>query len=446
MSLRAACGACLAIFSSSALAARSPKSVFEHREPRVDHEQQAPAEDREDRPEADRRRRRRASACTSWSFSGDPPPMSTQIATRNALTATKMHDVLDRASARAKHHERAAWRQATRPPQHRETQREETAMPSPEFENLVQMFQAQRTDATPSIPELRTGFDMLGQMMPIADGVADRRDDARRAARPTASTTPDADDRPRPALPARRWLLHRDPCVASPDRVRRSRRRRGITVLLPEYRLAPEAPFPAAVDDARAVYEALLDTLRAGADRRRRRVRRRRSHRRAAREPARRRPSAARRLPPSSRRGATSPRSASVSDVALATDFLTPEVLVVFADELRRERERPHRCRCARPGPPTSPGSRRCSSSPAATRSCCDQDERLAARAKECGVDVTLEVEPDMFHAWHAVHRAPGGAGHDRAHRGVLPRAHAGSGVGRYATSRAARTRRSARG
>ena len=32
----------------------------------------------------------------------------------------------------------------------------------------------------------------------------------------------------------------------------------GATVLLPEYRLAPEAPFPAAVEDAVAVYEWLL--------------------------------------------------------------------------------------------------------------------------------------------------------------------------------------------
>ena len=30
----------------------------------------------------------------------------------------------------------------------------------------------------------------------------------------------------------------------------------------------------------------------------------------------------------------------------------------------------------------------------------CGQGERMAARAKDVGVDVTLDVEPDMFHAW----------------------------------------------
>jgi monoterpene epsilon-lactone hydrolase len=86
------------------------------------------------------------------------------------------------------------------------------------------------------------------------------------------------------------------------------------------------------------------------------------------------------------------------SDEALATDFLTPEVLVIFADNYAGESDRAL--------PLCSPGTADLSGLPpllvlaGANEILCSQDERLAARAKECGVDVTLEVEPDMFHAW----------------------------------------------
>jgi acetyl esterase/lipase len=269
-------------------------------------------------------------------------------------------------------------------------------MPSPEFENLVQMFKAQRTDATPSIPELRTGFDLLGQMMPVADGV---KIDATTLAGIATDrlTTPDAD--------AERVLLYLHGggyCIGTRASHRpvasALARATGITVLLPEYRLAPEAPFPAAVEDARALYEALLEThpperiVVAGESAG--------GGLTAAllvnlRDDGRPLPAAAAVISPWCDLSALG----DASDVALATDFLTPEVLVVFAANYAAEES-------DRSLPLCSPGTADLSGLPpllvltGANEILCDQDERLAARAKECGVDVTLVVEPDMFHAW----------------------------------------------
>ena len=88
-----------------------------------------------------------------------------------------------------------------------------------------------------------------------------------------------------------------------------------------------------------------------------------------------------------------------VSDEALETDFLRPEALVLFTDNYAPNA-------ADRSLPLCSPGTADLSGLPpllvlaGGKEILCDQDERLAARAKECGVDVTLDVQPDMFHAW----------------------------------------------
>lgn len=273
-------------------------------------------------------------------------------------------------------------------------------MASPEFENLVGMFKAQRggdqAPAEPSIAELRTGFDMLGAMMPIADGV--QIGETKLAELVTDRlATPDADaDRVLLYLHGGGYCIgtrasHRPVAAALAKAT-------GVTVLLPEYRLAPEAPFPAAVDDARAIYEALLETYAperiviagesAGGGLT------------AAllvnlRDDGRPMPAAAAVISPWCDLSALG----DVSDEALETDFLRPEALSLFVDNYAPNTG-------DRSLPLCSPGTADLSGLPpllvlaGGREILCDQDRRLAARAKECGVDVTLDVHPEMFHAW----------------------------------------------
>jgi acetyl esterase/lipase len=290
-------------------------------------------------------------------------------------------------------------------------------MPSAEFENLVQMFKAQRSDATPSIPELRTGFDMLGQMMPVAEGV--QVEQTTLGGLPTDRLkTPDADET--------RVLLYLHGggyCIGT----RASHRpvtaalakATGIPVLLPEYRLAPEAPFPAAVDDARAVYEALLEThaperiVVAGES--------------AGggltasllvnlRDDGRPLPAAAVVISP----WCDLTGLGRVSDEALATDFLTPEVLVVFADSYERSRpaavlaghRRPQRA-------PTAPRARRRERDPV-------RPGRAARRAR-AGVRRRRDARDRAGHVPRlaSVHAPARGAGDDQPDRGVRAGTHA---------------------
>ncbi|MEX2394464.1 MAG: alpha/beta hydrolase [Actinomycetota bacterium] len=269
-------------------------------------------------------------------------------------------------------------------------------MPSPEFENLVQMFKAQRTDARPEIGELRTAFDMLGSMMPVADGVTTEvtKLGGMTAERHSPEGAPDD----RIIL----YLHGGGYCIGTCDSHRpvttAIAKASGIAVIVPEYRLAPEHPFPAAVEDARAAYE---DLLAEGYDAKKIVV----SGESAGggltfalllslHDDGRPLPACAAPLSP----WVDMSGLGDVSDAALELDFLRPEAIALFAASYVPD---------GVVAPLNSPVSADLSGLPpmliqgGEREILIDMIRRVAAQAKDCGVDVTLEVDPGMFHAWH---------------------------------------------
>jgi acetyl esterase/lipase len=271
-------------------------------------------------------------------------------------------------------------------------------MPSDQFNNMVQMFKAQRLvpgDAT--VESLRGGFEMLGQMMPPVEGVTFTDIDI--AGMPASRITPDGAPDDRVIL----YLHGGGYCIGSKNShgplVANLAKASGVTAFLPEYRLAPEAPYPAAVDDAAAAYAWVLDQgyapgriaiagESAGGGLTGALLVRLRDEGRPL-------PSSGTLISPWCDLQALG----DLTEEQLDIDFLRPEDLELFATSYAPDAAR-------RGEPQCSPGTADLSGLPplhfeiGEHEILCGQGTRMASRAKDAGVDVTLEVEPGMFHAW----------------------------------------------
>ena len=140
-------------------------------------------------------------------------------------------------------------------------------MPSPEFERLSETIRASKPPPGMPVPppELRRLFlDEIGALAPVVEGT--QVEEVEVAGCPAEWLTPPG------AVPDRVILyLHGGAYCAGSTRSHRSLASRvaaaaGARALVLDYRLAPEHPFPAAVDDADAAYQWIVE-FQSGADR-----------------------------------------------------------------------------------------------------------------------------------------------------------------------------------
>ena len=131
-------------------------------------------------------------------------------------------------------------------------------MPSAQHEMVVQMLTARPAVVGASVAESRAGFEQLAQMFPLAPDVRHEPVDAGGVPAEWVSVPESRADRAIFYLHGGGYVIgslntHRE--LAS--RIARATRARALVV---DYRLAPEHPFPAALDDALAAYRWLLGT------------------------------------------------------------------------------------------------------------------------------------------------------------------------------------------
>jgi epsilon-lactone hydrolase len=130
-------------------------------------------------------------------------------------------------------------------------------MPSPELENLVGMLTATELPDDTTVTQWREAYDGLGRMVPPDPGAVVT--DAVVGGRPCLDARPaDVAEPDRTIL----YLHGGGYAIGSPVSHRSLATHLAMAacarVILLDYRLAPEHPFPAAVDDAVAAYRTLL--------------------------------------------------------------------------------------------------------------------------------------------------------------------------------------------
>lgn len=131
-------------------------------------------------------------------------------------------------------------------------------MASEQFDAMVGMLQATGLSSSSSLAEQRISIDGLGQLLPMADGTTVTDVDA--GGVPAAWIAPmHASD----AASAVLWLHGGGYNVGGTESHRplasHLAAALGAPVLVPAYRLAPEHPYPAALDDADTVWRWLVD-------------------------------------------------------------------------------------------------------------------------------------------------------------------------------------------
>lgn len=138
-------------------------------------------------------------------------------------------------------------------------------MASPEFDNLAGLLAAGRLTGDTPLDQARAGYDAVGTMIPLVEGTATESIDPSAGVAGEWVRAPGVDN-DRVVV----WLHGGGYVIGSPTSHRPLASRLSASsrapVLLVDYRLAPEHPAPAALDDALAAYTHVLDRG-VGADR-----------------------------------------------------------------------------------------------------------------------------------------------------------------------------------